>query len=1598
MKGDGKCMVKKRQWKKAGVILTVVVLLMQLIIPAGGAYAEAVAATQPPGSGVEGDPYLISTPGHLLWMSENNTTNWSFDGKYFKQTADIDMTGIDFLPIGDIGNYFAGKYNGNGHKISNLSINTGIRTGVGLFGSVHGNQALVRSLTLENVAIINSKTIGTYNYVGGIAGENEATIEYCNITGTSTISATGNAMAGGITGYSVGGIVRNCSNSADVSTNYAGDGGSRSAGGIVGENASFSVIENCLNIGNITLGPTTSAEAGSGGITGKNYNSYGDQGIVRYTLNLGTVTKTDNGQAGGIIGYDEGGVTTSTYFLSSAAPNGIGYDVTLTGATDTNAEPQTAENLKDVNTYTGWNFDTVWKLDPLVNNGFPHLIPLLPEFDGISAEIGNDMGETLINVADSLGIDNRLVIKFAEAPIATPLYGSAAPQGETVTDPYISGENFSIDADVYKYIGVYEVNQTDEVVKFSEVTPNVRYMEGLGTAEAPFQVTNAYQLSKVYCNPDDYYRLMADIDMTGVSDYIPIGTDNLNRFNGTFDGDNHIISNLTLTSGDYSYLGLFGQIGSGTVRDLELKDITINNTKAWADGAGGLTGLNLEGTISNCRVTGNSTITGGASVGGIAGEHDGGSIEQCSNNASIAANVDYSYYVGGIAGGYWGGSITDCYNTGSVTGNDGAETGGIVGEAWPWPDDFTRNCYNTGTVSTGSSVGGIAGYWGDGILENTYFLDTSAELPYGADDTGSAQAVARTSAEMQDRNTYTGWDFTETWAIDSDINSGFPYLQGAQEELTPVGITGNWADNAAAAEGTDYSVIGAVYTIKTAVGLAWLARQVNGGDSFSGKTVELDSDLDISDHYWIPIGTAHPNYYSFAGVFDGKGHKITGLSIGTSVESPGTNGFEGLFSVIGSDGEIKHLGVEGAVYAGAGEYGGILAAVNYGEITDCYTRGEIAGANGAVFIGGLVASNEEGLIANSYSTADAASSDYDTFPPAAGGLVGRNTGSGNYGIIVNSFATGNVSVGSGSFGNTAYAGGLVGVNENKGRIENCFATGNITGGANAGIGGMVGFLHNGFDELVPNAKNVYWNSDAVHTLNGSALDLADKKGAGEMLVGSDTTTSKTADDIKASAFVTELNNNITGSTSVPNTGYLAWGPDEANENNGYPVITDEPVNTGTQPGDDDGDGGGGGGGSTGNTISVEQDGRSTQVPGTISSGTDGERTTATIKADDAAIQKLVNDGAKGTVITLPVNSAADVVTGQLNGQTVKTMEQREAVLEVKTNNVTYKLPASQINIDDISKQLGQQVELKDVRVDVTIAAPSADTVKIVEDAANKDNYQIVVNPVEFNITCTSGGNTVEVTKFNAYVERTVAIPDGVDSAKITTGIIVESDGTARHVPTKITVVNGRHYAVINSLTNSTYSVIWHPLEFSDVIGHWAREAVNDMGSRMVISGIGNGMFEPDRDITRAEFAAILVRGLGLQPGEGSKSFKDVDSSKWYSDYIKTAYEYKIISGYDADTFGPSDKITREQAMAMTARAMAITELPTDISSGETDKLLAGFTDAAQAADYAKDSIAVCVKTGVVSGRSSTIVAPKDNITRAEIAVIIKRLLQKSDLI
>ncbi|WP_090116770.1 S-layer homology domain-containing protein [Cohnella sp. OV330] len=402
--------------------------------------------------------------------------------------------------------------------------------------------------------------------------------------------------------------------------------------------------------------------------------------------------------------------------------------------------------------------------------------------------------------------------------------------------------------------------------------------------------------------------------------------------------------------------------------------------------------------------------------------------------------------------------------------------------------------------------------------------------------------------------------------------------------------------------------------------------------------------------------------------------------------------------------------------------------------------------------------------------------------------------------------------------------------------------------------------------------------------------------------------------------------------------------------------------------------------------------------GAATTSTRLDQTVTTVIVDEHKLeQKLAAEGQK-SVVTIPVNTKFDVVIGELSGRMIQSMEQKQAVIEIKTDKATYTIPAQQINMSSISEQLGKTTALQDINVQIEIAAPNENTVKLAESAAQKGDFSIIVPSIDFIIRAASGDKKIEITNFEAYVERTIAIPDGVDPNKITTGIVVEPDGSVRHVPTQVVVIGNQYFAKVNSLTNSTYSLVYHPVTFVDVDRHWAKTAVNDMGSRMVINGIGNDVFNPDQAITRAEFAAIMVRGLGLKSTSGDTSFSDVKTTDWFSGAIQTLYQHKLIDGFEDGTFRPTDTITREQAMKIIAQAMVLTDLKSKLIAKESATELKPFTDGNTVAEWAKTNVADVIQAGIVTGRSRTTLAPKANISRAEVAVIIQKLLQKSGLI
>lgn len=406
---------------------------------------------------------------------------------------------------------------------------------------------------------------------------------------------------------------------------------------------------------------------------------------------------------------------------------------------------------------------------------------------------------------------------------------------------------------------------------------------------------------------------------------------------------------------------------------------------------------------------------------------------------------------------------------------------------------------------------------------------------------------------------------------------------------------------------------------------------------------------------------------------------------------------------------------------------------------------------------------------------------------------------------------------------------------------------------------------------------------------------------------------------------------------------------------------------------------------------VKQDQLATGKTETIN----GQKVT-TIQVDsDKVLAKLEKENNK--LLTIPVSGSSDVVIGQLKGHLVKALESKEAVVQIVTDKATYTVPASEINIGSVSAQVGTNVDLKDITINVKILTTAAETTKVVQTAAGAEKVLVLVQPLDFEITATSGDKTVTINTFKSYVERTISLPSDVDGSKITTGVVLRPDGTLYHMPTVVTQEGGKYYAKVNSLTNSTYTIIANERTFADIVGHWSQAEVNDMSDRLVIQGVSDTEFRPDATITRAEFAAIVVRGLGIQPAASAKQFSDVSDSDWYAGVVQAAVNFKLINGYEDGTFRPNQSITRQEAMTVLARTLSIAKLNDKLSDAEVKQQLAAFTDGEAVADWAKLGVAATVSHKLVNGRDGKLDFTA-NLTRAETAAIVRRLLQEAGLI
>lgn len=413
-----------------------------------------------------------------------------------------------------------------------------------------------------------------------------------------------------------------------------------------------------------------------------------------------------------------------------------------------------------------------------------------------------------------------------------------------------------------------------------------------------------------------------------------------------------------------------------------------------------------------------------------------------------------------------------------------------------------------------------------------------------------------------------------------------------------------------------------------------------------------------------------------------------------------------------------------------------------------------------------------------------------------------------------------------------------------------------------------------------------------------------------------------------------------------------------------------------------------------NTVNGEADNKS------FSAGTketiynsDG-KTETVVYVNESSMKTQVDKMENGRKISISLVDNVDVVKTKLSVQSIANMQKKDIVLEVKTDDAVYELPTDVIDVKKILDMIGEDVSPQDIPFTIEISKSNNDMVKVVENSAKKNGLAIVVYPVDFKIEASYKNKTYEVEQFNSFVTRTIAIPSNVDASKITTSIVTDPDGSIRHIPTYITKVDGKYYATINSLTNSTYTLINYEASFSDVAdNYWAKADIEKMASRLIVEGKEDGTFSPDETITRAELAEVLVKALGLKP-EQVNQFDDVKSGTKYAGYIGTAYSYGIINGTSETTFNPEGLVTRQDAMTMIYRAGNIAGL----ENFEYVTQMTNFVDYVDVSDYAKEAIKWNVNNGIISGRTETTLVPFDHVTRAEISAITNRLLISAGLI
>ena len=725
------------------------------------------------------------------------------------------------------------------------------------------------------------------------------------------------------------------------------------------------------------------------------------------------------------------------------------------------------------------------------------------------------------------------------------------------------------------------------------------------------------------------------------------------------------------------------------------------------------------------------------------------------------------------------------------------------------------------------------------------------------------------------------------------------------------------------------------YQIADGAQLAYLASEVNKGQTYENSYFVLIADIDLANNDWTPIGNSFSDalfdltdYRLFAGNLDGKGHTIFNISIGTE-NAPLESDVFGLFGATG--GKLSNLNLDGVTIYGTAKnvsgyiigLAGALAGFAGGPIENCHVtnlsmtmNAPDSGWAAAYWIGGLVGF----LDGKQYITECSVS-----------GTITENAGKGSIGGLIGvlgqaakiTYSHADVALDvTPDYRGGADVGGLIGKgNGDKDPetvISNCYATGNVTGGAYSG--GFAGSLYG------LNIKNCYATGDVTGAA-GSMGTFAGTDGPSSDAYGSVTNCYTTGTVIGTAAYLYAFTmQDATARSPITNCYFAEANSAIKNSNETANPKTPEEMQT--------------------------------------------EEFKDTLNAGDPANGWIFRVGETPLCGAEPadysaVDAALDKIPSDLTAYTDETVT---ALNNAKANVVKGKVLAKQSEVDAMAKA-----------IEAAIAA-------LVEKSSSGGDFSSgsffpsypVITPDK-----TENGTVTVSTKYatsGSTVTITVKPDDGFKLDELT---VIDKNGNELKLTDK---GNGKYTFTMPASKVEINAAFVKEVEispFSDVsTSAYYYEAVKWAQKKGITGGIGNGLFGPNQPCTRAQIVTFLWRAAGSPaPKSASMPFTDVPKDSYYETAVLWAVENGVTKGTGDTTFSPDATCSRAQIVTFLWRSQK------SPAAGTANP----FADVKSTAYYAS-AVLWAVKENITKGTTNTTFSPDADCTRAQIVTFIWRAL------